>query len=289
MEKSNTITSKIKLYLELMRVDKPIGFYLLMWPVLWAFLISTSGEPSVIYMLIFAIGIIATRSAGCIINDYFDQDIDMKVERTKSRVLASKKISNREALSIFTILILICLSLLLILGLEILIFAILSFFLLIIYPLMKRYFKMPQLILGLAFGSSIPMVFIVETGNMDVNCFLLYFLTVIWAIVYDTYYAMADKKDDEKIGVQSSAIFFGDNDIKISKYLHFLVIAIFLVIGLLNNFDFFFYFCILVSCLCIIYQNLLVSNRIPYQCISAFENNNIFGLIVTFGLIFNYL
>jgi len=289
MEKSNIAVNRIKLYLELMRVDRPIGFYLLMWPVLWAFLIATDGQPSVIYMIIFAIGIIATRSAGCIINDYFDQDIDKKVERTKNRVLASKKVSNKEAISIFTILILICLSLLLMLGLEILIFALLSFFLLIIYPLMKRYFKMPQLILGLAFGSSIPMVFIIETGEMNINCFLLYFLTVIWAIVYDTYYAMADKKDDHKIGVQSSAIFFGDNDIKISKNLHFLVILVFLLIGLLNNFNLFFYFFILLSCLCIIYQNLLVSNRIPYQCISAFENNNIFGLIVTFGLIFNYL
>ena len=289
MEKYNIAINKIKLYLELMRVDRPIGFYLLMWPVLWAFLIATDGQPTIIYMIIFAIGIIATRSAGCIINDYFDQDIDKKVERTKNRVLASEKVSNKEAISIFTILMLICLSLLLMLGLEILIFAILSFFLLIIYPLMKRYFKMPQLILGLAFGSSIPMVFIIETGEMDFNCFLLYFLTVIWAIVYDTYYAMADKNDDNKIGVQSSAIFFGDNDIKISKNLHYLVIVVFLLIGLLNNFNLFFYFFILLSCLCIIYQNLLVSNRIPYQCISAFENNNIFGLIVTFGLIFNYL
>ena len=289
MEKYNIAINKIKLYLELMRVDRPIGFYLLMWPVLWAFLIATDGQPTIIYMIIFAIGIIATRSAGCIINDYFDQDIDKKVERTKNRVLANKKVSNKEAISIFTILMLICLSLLLMLGLEILIFAILSFFLLIIYPLMKRYFKMPQLILGLAFGSSIPMVFIIETGEMDINCFLLYFLTVIWAIVYDTYYAMADKNDDNKIGVQSSAIFFGDNDIKISKNLHYLVIVVFLLIGLLNNFNLFFYFFILLSCLCIIYQNLLVSNRIPYQCISAFENNNIFGLIVTFGLIFNYL
>ncbi len=289
MGKYNIDRNKIKLYLELMRVDKPIGFYLLMWPVLWAFLISTEGQPSLIYMLIFAIGIIATRSAGCIINDYFDQDIDKKVERTKTRVLASSKVTNREALSIFTILMLVCLSLLLMLGLEILIFAILSFFLLLVYPLMKRFFKIPQLILGLAFGSSIPMVFIVETGDMNLNCFLLYFLTVIWAIVYDTYYAMADKKDDEKVGVQSSAIFFGSNDIKFSKYLHFSVVWIFLFIGILNNFGFFYYFCILLSCLCIIYQNILASNRIPYQCISAFENNNIFGLIVTFGLIFNYL
>ena len=153
---------RIVLYLQLMRVDKPIGFYLLMWPVLWAFLVSTNGSPSVFYMLIFGIGIIATRSAGCIINDYFDQDLDSKVERTKDRVLASKKVSNNEALIIFFLLVLVCLILLVMLNLDILVLALLSMFLLIVYPLMKRYIKVPQLVLGLAFGSSIPMVFIVE-------------------------------------------------------------------------------------------------------------------------------
>ena len=285
--------NQIYLFIELTRLKKPIGFMLLFWPCAWGLTIAYNFTGEKIsyffFLLLFFLGAVLMRSAGCIINDYFDQDIDKKVERTKTRVLASSKVTNREALSIFTILMLVCLSLLLMLGLEILIFAILSFFLLLVYPLMKRFFKIPQLILGLAFGSSIPMVFIVETGDMNLNCFLLYFLTVIWAIVYDTYYAMADKKDDEKVGVQSSAIFFGSNDIKFSKYLHFSVVWIFLFIGILNNFGFFYYFCILLSCLCIIYQNILASNRIPYQCISAFENNNIFGLIVTFGLIFNYL
>ena len=280
---------RIVLYLQLMRVDKPIGFYLLMWPVLWAFLVSTNGSPSVFYMLIFGIGIIATRSAGCIINDYFDQDLDSKVERTKDRVLASKKVSNNEALIIFFLLVLVCLILLVMLNLDILVLALLSMFLLIVYPLMKRYIKVPQLVLGLAFGSSIPMVFIVEIGKVNFNCFLLYLTTVIWAVVYDTYYAMADKRDDKKIGIQSSAIFFGKNDIKYSLYLHFVVLSLFFILGLINKFDLIFFIALFLSSITVIYQNLLARKRIPYQCISAFENNNIFGLIVTFGLIFNYL
>ena len=281
--------SKIKLYLQLMRIDKPIGFYLLMWPVVWAFLISSNGNPNIFYVIIFALGIIATRSAGCIINDYFDQDFDKKIERTKDRVLAKQKISNQEALILFGLLIIFCFILLLMLNLEILLLAIFSLFLLIIYPLTKRYFKIPQLILGMAFGSSIPMVFILEKGVIDANCILLYLLTILWAVTYDTYYAMADKADDKKVGIKSSAIFFGKNDIIYSLYLHYSVVFLFLVIGFFNLFAPIYYFFVILSLLNVLYQNLLVRSRKPYQCISAFENNNIFGLIITFGLIFNYL
>ena len=148
---------------------------------------------------------------------------------------------------------------------------------------------MPQLILGMAFGSSIPMVFMLEKGSIDINCILLYILTIIWAIVYDTYYAMADKDDDKKIGIKSSALFFGEKDIKYSLNLHYSIVMGFIFLGLINSFDLVYYFFVLISLLCVIYQNLLVRSRKPYQCISAFENNNIFGLIITFGLIFNYI
>ena len=148
---------KFRLYLQLMRVDKPIGFYLLMWPVLWAFLISSQGSPNLFYLMIFLIGIIMTRSAGCVINDYFDQDFDNRVQRTKDRVMANKKVSNHEALVIFAILISLCFLLLVMLDFKILFYAVFSFILIVTYPLMKRFFKIPQLILGIAFGSSIPM------------------------------------------------------------------------------------------------------------------------------------
>ncbi len=289
MEKYKEILVKIKLYFQLMRIDKPIGFFLLMWPVLWAFLISSNGSPNIFFLLIFGLGIIATRSAGCVINDYFDQDFDIKVERTKNRVLATKQVSNQEALILFGLLISLCFILLLMLGFEIILLAIFSLFLLVLYPLTKRYFKIPQLILGMAFGSSIPMVFMLEKGSIDYNCIILYILTIIWAIVYDTYYAMADKEDDKKIGVRSSALFFGDKDIVYSMNLHYIVVISFLLLGIINSFSIIYYIFILLSLFCVIYQNLLVRSRKPYQCISAFENNNIFGLIITFGLIFNYI
>ena len=272
-----------------MRVDKPIGFLLLMWPVAWAFIISAEGSPNIFYMTIFAIGIIATRSAGCIINDYFDQDFDSKVERTKNRVLASKQVSNQEALILFGLLLIVSFILLLMLELKVILFAIFSLFLLIIYPLTKRYFKLPQLVLGLAFGSSIPMVFVLEKGVIDFNCIALYILTIAWAIVYDTYYAMADKKDDKKIGIKSSALFFGEKDISYALNIHLFIIVGFILLGLVNNYEFSYYFFIVISMFCVIYQHLLVRSRKPYQCISAFENNNIFGLIITFGLLFNYI
>ena len=272
-----------------MRIDKPIGFLLLMWPVLWAFLISSDGSPNIFYMIIFAFGIIFTRSAGCIINDYFDQDFDSKVERTKNRVLATKEVSNQEALILFGLMIILSFVLLLMLEMKIIMFAIFSFFLLMIYPLSKRYFKIPQLILGMAFGSSIPMVFILEKGLIDFDCILLYILTIAWAIVYDTYYAMADKKDDKKIGVKSSAIFFGENDIRYALNIHYFVLMCFITLGIINSFNLIYYVFLLISLLSVIYQHLLVVSRKPYQCVSAFENNNIFGLIITFGLLFTYI
>ncbi len=272
-----------------MRIDKPIGFLLLMWPVLWAFLISSDGSPNIFYMIIFAFGIIFTRSAGCIINDYFDQDFDSKVERTKNRVLATKEVSNQEALILFGLMVILSFILLLMLEMKIIMFAIFSFFLLIIYPLSKRYFKIPQLILGMAFGSSIPMVFILEKGQIDFDCILLYILTIAWAIVYDTYYAMADKKDDKKIGIKSSAIFFGENDIRYALNIHYFVLMCFVALGIINSFNLIYYVFLLISLLSIIYQHLLVVSRKPYQCVSAFENNNIFGLIITFGLLFTYI
>ena len=149
------------------------------------------------------IGAVLTRSAGCVINDYFDRDIDSKVERTKERMLVSGKVSSNEATIIFIALISLCILLLLMIGADILIYALISFCLLVIYPISKRVIKIPQLILGIAFGSSIPMVYIVQIGEVDTSCILLYLATISWAISYDTYYAIADKQDDIKIGNKS--------------------------------------------------------------------------------------
>ncbi len=281
--------NQINNYFLLMRLNKPIGIYLLMWPMLWAFLVSTNGQPNIFYLLLFILGAVLTRSAGCVINDYFDRDIDSKVERTKERMLVSGKVSSGEAAYIFIALISLCILLLLMIGADILIYALISFCLLVIYPISKRVIKIPQLILGLAFGSSIPMVYMVQIGEINASCILLYLATVSWAISYDTYYAIADKLDDLKIGNKSSAILFGNNDIYAPYWLQMLTISLLITVGLINNLNLIFYLSLFLAMLVCVYQKILVSSRKPYQCISAFENNNYFGLIVFFGLLLSYL
>ena len=272
-----------------MRLNKPIGIYLLMWPMLWAFLISSEGSPSLIYLFLFLIGVVLTRSAGCVINDYFDRDLDAQVERTKDRMLVSGQVTTYEAIILFVGLIALSILLLMLIGLDILVYALAAFCLLVIYPISKRYIKIPQLVLGVAFGSSIPMVYIVETGETSLSCLLIYLATISWAIAYDTYYAIADKKDDIRIGNKSSAILFGEKDTIYPFYFHILTLVILMVVGVINNLGLIFYFSLALALLVSTYQKILVSNRLPYQCISAFENNNIFGLIVFFGLLLSYL
>jgi len=281
--------NQINNYLLLMRLNKPIGIYLLMWPMLWAFLISASGRPNLFYLLLFMIGVVLTRSAGCVINDFFDKDIDSQVERTKGRVLVSGEVSSSEAVLLFIALISLCILLLLMIGADILIYALISFCLLIIYPISKRLIKIPQLILGIAFGSSIPMVYIVQVGEVNASCILLYLATISWAISYDTYYAIADKLDDLKIGNKSSAILFGENDINAPYWLQMLTIIFMIFVGLINNLNLFFYLALFIATILCLYQKILVVNRKPYQCIAAFENNNYFGLIIFFGLLLSYL
>ena len=272
-----------------MRLNKPIGIYLLMWPMLWAFLISSEGSPSIIYLFLFLIGVVLTRSAGCVINDYFDRDLDAQVERTKDRMLVSGQVTTYEAIILFVGLIALSILLLMLIGLDILVYALAAFCLLVIYPISKRYIKIPQLVLGIAFGSSIPMVYIVETGETSLSCLLIYLATISWAIAYDTYYAIADKKDDIKIGNKSSAILFGEKDTIYPFYFHILTLVILVAVGVINNLGLIFYLSLALALLVSTYQKILVSNRLPYQCISAFENNNIFGLIVFFGLLLSYL
>ena len=272
-----------------MRLNKPIGIYLLMWPMLWAFLISSEGSPSIIYLFLFLVGVVLTRSAGCVINDYFDRDLDAQVERTKDRMLVSGQVTTYEAIILFMGLIALSILLLMLIGLDILVYALAAFCLLVIYPISKRYIKIPQLVLGIAFGSSIPMVYIVETGETSLSCLLIYLATISWAIAYDTYYAIADKEDDIKIGNKSSAILFGEKDTIYPFYFHILTLVTLMVVGVINNLGLIFYFSLALALLVSTYQKILVSNRLPYQCISAFENNNIFGLIVFFGLLLSYL
>ena len=191
------ISSKnLKNYLLLMRLDKPIGIWLVMWPMLWSLWIASEGQVSIKILLIFLSGTVIMRSAGCVLNDFADRKIDPHVKRTQNRPIASGKVSEKEAIILFIILMSLAFTLIFFLNLTTKFFAIGGALVTVIYPFAKRVLSAPQLVLGIAFGSSIPMVFMLEKGLIDINCILLYILTIIWAIVYDTYYAMADKDDD---------------------------------------------------------------------------------------------
>lgn len=275
---------KILPYIQLMRVDKPIGILLLLWPTLWAFWLS--GNPDLKLIIIFSIGVFLMRSAGCVVNDLSDQRFDGFVERTKNRPLVNGSISRRQAYLTFFILIALSSSLLLFLPNVVTLFAIFAFLTTLLYPLMKRYTHLPQLILGIAFSWSIPMVFASTTGTYPISCWLLFGANILWTIAYDTMYAMVDREDDLKIGVKSSAILFGQFDKLIVGLLQLLTILIFMMIGYINDFHFIYFLLVGIALCLFIYQQVLIRNRERSPCFKAFLNNNYVGLALLIGFIF---
>ena len=203
---------RLQQYYLLMRMDRPIGTWLLMWPTLWAIWIAAEGNPPAAIVVIFALGVFVMRSAGCVINDFADRHIDKYVERTQHRPLTSGKVSSREALTLFSVCILIAFVLVLFLNTYTILLSIVALLLASIYPFMKRYTHYPQIVLGMAFSWAIPMGFSAQLNTIPTIAWGLYFVTILWIISYDTMYAMADREDDLKIGVKSTAIAFGDND-----------------------------------------------------------------------------
>jgi 4-hydroxybenzoate polyprenyltransferase len=222
---------QLELYGQLMRIDKPIGIWLLLWPTLWALWISADGAPDAWVFTAFMLGVFVTRSAGCVINDYVDRDIDPKVKRTRDRPLASGKIAPIEALILFVALMMIALGLVLTLSTKTQLLAIVGAALIVGYPFCKRWLAAPQLVLGAAFGWSIPMAFAAQTGDVTRLAWLMWLTVVVWALIYDTMYAMADREDDLKIGVNSTAILFGEADVFIISILQFVLLLAFLLIG----------------------------------------------------------
>ena len=279
---------KYKLYLQLMRVDKPIGFLLLMWPVIWAFMISTQGSPNIIYLIIFAVGIVATRSAGCIINDLADLKFDGDVKRTRDRPLVSGKISRKEALLLAGIL--ACLSLALVLTTNAYT-VYMSFFaaaIAISYPFMKRYTYLPQAVLGIAFSWGIPMTFTAVNNQIDNVAWLLLVANLLWVIAYDTQYAMVDRDDDVKLGIKSTAILFGKHDLKIITLLQVLFILTLMLASHYIGLSFCFYLAILCATALFAYQNRLTLARTRDGCFKAFLNNHWVGLSIFLGIIAHY-
>lgn len=280
---------KLKLYAELIRLNRPIGIYLLLWPTLWALWFAAKGVPDFKILIIFSLGVVFMRSAGCAINDYADRDIDKHVARTKERPLTSGKISSKEALGVFAILVLVSFLLVLQLNTNTLLLSVVAVILAASYPFMKRYHHFPQVHLGAAFAWAIPMAYTAITQSTPpLEAWLLFIAALLWTTAYDTQYGMVDRKDDLEIGVKSTAILFGKHDNAINGALQLLTLILLTIVGILNDRGFLFYSSILIASGFVIYQQFLTENREPAKCLQAFLNNNWFGMVIFIGIALDF-
>ena len=279
---------RYRVYAELMRLHKPIGIFLLLWPALWAIWIASSGKIDLKILVIFVLGVILMRSAGCVINDYADRDLDAHVTRTKNRPLATGAIKPKQALVLFVGICLIAFLLVTALNWDTLWMSCVAVVLAISYPFMKRYTYLPQAYLGLAFAWSIPMAYTAYEVPITVFTWLLYLAAVVWTIAYDTMYAIVDRDDDIKIGIKSSAILFGESDRLMIGIFQSGFLGILLTIGIKLDLSIFFYLGLLLATILSIYQQYLIRNREPQYCLAAFLNNNYVGLAIFAGIVAHY-
>ena len=276
-------------YARLMRLDRPIGIWLLLWPCLWALWISAEGRPDERIFVIFLIGTFVMRSAGCVINDFADREFDPHVRRTANRPLARGAVSPAEALAVFAVLGLLALALLIPLNRPTQVLALVGGALAVTYPFLKRFFALPQAYLGLAFSWSVPMAFAAQTGELPLLAWVLFAAGVLWTTAYDTIYAMVDRDDDLVIGVRSSAILFGRADRGIVAALQFAALALLCAAGLLAGLSHWYWLGLVVAAATALHQQYLIRHRDPEDCFRAFLNNNLFGLAVFGGILLDYL
>ncbi len=280
---------RIRQYMLLMRLDRPIGIYLLLWPTLWALVIAAEGMPDGWVATVFILGVVLMRSAGCVINDYADRKIDPYVERTRERPLAAGRVSAREALILFVVLSLTAFALVLTLNRLTILLSLVGAFLAATYPFMKRHTYLPQVYLGLAFGWAVPMAFAAQTGAVPVEAWLLLIATVLWATAYDTMYAMVDRPDDIKIGVKSTAILFGDADRLIIGIIQVLMIVVLVLVGSRLDMGWPYYAGLAVAAALMAYQQVLIRDRDGMKCFQAFLNNHWVGMAIFAGIAGHYL
>ena len=276
---------KISDYCELMRFDKPIGWLLLLWPTLWALWLASQGTPKPELLWIFIAGVFTMRSAGCVINDFADREIDPQVERTHSRPIAAGRVSPSEALLLFALLSVVALMLLIQLPMRVWPWALPALALTVIYPFMKRFIQAPQIVLGLAFSFSIPMVYVAVGAEFDVSFYALFLANVLWVVAYDTEYAMSDREDDVKIGVKSTAIWFGRADRLIIGVLQTAFVLIWILIATIQQVHASFYIALVLAAALCIYQQQLIYSRERLPCFRAFINNGWLGGVLWFGLL----
>ncbi|MCQ4270439.1 4-hydroxybenzoate octaprenyltransferase [Pseudomonas kuykendallii] len=275
-------------FIQLMRLDKPIGIYLLLWPTLWALWVAAKGVPSAKNLFIFVAGVLLMRAAGCVINDYADRDFDGHVARTRARPLASGAIRPKEALVLFAVLLAASFVLVLFTNVTTLWLSIGGVVLAASYPFMKRYTFYPQVVLGAAFSWGMPMAFTAETGSLPAAAWLLYIANLLWTVAYDTYYAMADREDDLKIGVKSTAILFGDADRAIILTLQLLALLCLLLAGGRFELGGWFHLGLGVAAACFAWEFWTTRRREPLVCFKAFLHNHWAGLAIFLGIVLDY-
>lgn len=275
---------RFRLYIQLTRLDRPIGIYLLLWPTLWALWFAADGLPQMINLCVFTLGVILMRSAGCVINDFADRNLDKHVERTKYRPLTTGRISEKEALGLFSVLVVISFLLVLMTNTLTVYLSFGGLALAATYPFMKRHTYLPQVVLGAAFAWAIPMAYTAEAGEVTSMSWLLYTATVLWTVAYDTMYAMVDRDDDVRVGIKSTAILFGTADKVMVGILQGLTIVTLLMAGAQSDFGISYYMGVIVAAALFIYQQTLIRHRDKKACFSAFLNNHWVGMAVFCGL-----
>lgn len=283
------VHSKWQAYSRLMRTDRPIGSLLLLWPTYWALWIAARGVPDWHILIIFTIGVFSMRAAGCVINDFADRKFDGSVERTKNRPLPRGDVTEKEAKILFAVLVLVSFGLVLTLNTMTIWLSVAGLALAWVYPFVKRVSHLPQVVLGAAFGWSIPMAFAAVSESLPAECWLLFAVNIVWSVVYDTQYAMVDRNDDLKIGVKSTAILFGRFDKIIIGILQLVMILMLLWIGLMVNLSGIFYWSLLLAGALFVYQQRLMAERERDPCFQAFMNNNYVGFILFLGMLVSYL
>jgi 4-hydroxybenzoate polyprenyltransferase len=277
-------------YTRLMRLDRPVGTWLLLWPALWALWIAGAGRPDPRVLIVFVLGVFVMRAAGCVINDYADRNIDPHIRRTRDRPLAARRVSPLEALVLFAVLILIALFLVTRLDPLTIKLACVGAALTVSYPFLKRFFPMPQLYLGISFGGwSVLMAFAAQTGVLPRVAWVLYIAAVIWAAVYDTIYAMVDREDDLKIGVKSSAILFADMDKFLIGVMQVMVLYALVLVGRNMQFGNWYYAGVAGAGVLFLWHQWLIRRREPAGCLRAFLNNQYVGLVVFVGILLQYV
>jgi 4-hydroxybenzoate polyprenyltransferase len=281
--------NRLREYALLMRLHRPIGIYLLLWPTLWALWLAGHGQPPQWIVLVFVLGVVFMRSAGCVMNDIADRDFDPQVARTHDRPLAAKRVTLGEATGLAATLALLAFMLVLTQNALTVQLSFIGLALAVSYPFMKRLHSLPQVHLGAAFGWAIPMAYAAVSNELPLMAWLLFLANILWSVIYDTQYAMVDREDDLKIGVKSTAILFGERDRQIIGYLQLALLALLAFIGLLSGRGAIYYLGLFIAAWLALYQQYLIRDRKPEDCFQAFLNNNAFGMAVFCGLLVDFL